>query len=210
MQVHRIYVRSPSREIHRTPGLNVDVFSPSRGSNSGFTKWLGKIEPLNTSVDKYAAQESNLGCFCIKNKGVKSLPDEIVADLDPSIRVNLANSVIRESPKFINIRFLSFDAIGKATIAFAPSTIAKCFNGTGRGESKLDWLASRHYFDRVSETTAYSNHIKNSELETRHVFERETENIPLTRQTDLVTPLRENPLTRSTDSSKMKKGTNRR
>ena len=50
--------------------------------------------------------------------------------------------------------------------------------------------------------TAYSNHIKNYELETREVFERETENIPLKRQTYLVTPLHDNPLTRSKDSSK--------
>ena len=49
--------------------------------------------------------------------------------------------------------------------------------------------------------TAYSNHIKNSELETGEVFERENENIPLTRQKDMVTPLHENTLTRSTYSS---------
>ena len=54
----------------------------------------------------------------------------------------------------------------------------------------------------MNETTAYSNQIKNSELETREVFERETENIPLTQQTYLVTPLHDNALTRSTDSSK--------
>ena len=68
-----------------------------------------------------------------------------------------------------------------------------------------DWLASSHGFERVSETTAYSNHIKNSELETRQVFEREniqTENIPLTRQTDFVTPLHDNPQTRSTEIPK--------
>ena len=75
-------------------------------------------------------------------------------------------------------------------------------NGTRRYTFKADWLENTHDFERVSETIAYSNHIKNSELETREVFERETENIPLTRQTDLVTPLHENPLTRSTDGSK--------
>ena len=54
----------------------------------------------------------------------------------------------------------------------------------------------------MSKTTAYSYHINNSELETREVFERETENIPQTQQTDFVTTLNDNPLTRSTDSSK--------
>ena len=64
-----------------------------------------------------------------------------------------------------------------------------------------NWLASSHGFEIVSEMTAYSNHIKNYELETRQVFEQEnikTENIPLKQQPDFVTPLPDNPQTRST------------
>ena len=68
--------------------------------------------------------------------GVKSLPDKIVADFDPSIRVNLANSIIGESPKFINLGLLTFDATGKPNIAFAPSTRAKYLNGTRRDNFK--------------------------------------------------------------------------
>ena len=59
-----------------------------------------------------------------------------------------------------------------------------------------------HDFEKMSKTTAYSNHIKNSELETRECFEQETENIQQTQRMDLVTTLNGNPLTRSTDSSK--------
>ena len=59
-----------------------------------------------------------------------------------------------------------------------------------------------HDFETMSEMTAYRNHIKNSELETIEILEQETENIPQTPQTDLVTTLNNNPLTRSTDSSK--------
>ena len=50
-------------------------------------------------------------------------------------------------------------------------------------------------FETMSETTAYRNHIKISELETREVFEQETENSPQTRETYLVTTLNDNPLT---------------
>ena len=74
-QVDRISVRTPSRAIHRTPGVNIEVFSPSRGINSSFAKWLRNIDPLNTSVDGYAAQERNSNFFCIEKVGVKSLPD---------------------------------------------------------------------------------------------------------------------------------------
>ena len=57
----------------------------------------------------------------------------------------------------------------------------------------------------MSETTAYRNHIKNLEIETREVFERETsspENIQQTLPINIVTRLDNNQLTRSTDSSK--------
>ena len=135
--------------------------------------------------------------------GVKNLPDEIVTDLDPSIQINLANSIISESPKFINLGLLNFDAIGKLNINFTPSTRSKSLNGTQRDNFKSDWLASAHGFERVRKTTACSNHINNYELETREVFERETENIPLTPQINLVTPLHDNPLKQSTDSLTM-------
>ena len=95
-------VRVPSRAIYMTPRVNIEVFSPSRGSKFSFEKWSRKIDPFNTSVDGYAAQERNSMCFCIEKIGVKSLPGEVVNDLDPSKRVNLASSVLSESPKFID------------------------------------------------------------------------------------------------------------
>ena len=57
----------------------------------------------------------------------------------------------------------------------------------------------------MSKTTAYRNHIKNSEIETRKVFEREPsipENIQQTLPMNIVTQLDNNQLTRSTDSTK--------
>ena len=66
-QVYRIAVWNPIRAIHRTPGVNVFIFSPIRGSNSSFEKWLSNIEPLNTSIDGSAAQERNSNCFCNEN-----------------------------------------------------------------------------------------------------------------------------------------------
>ena len=64
-QVDRIF-RTSSRAINMTPRVNIEIFSPIRGSNYSFEKWLRNIDPLNTSVDVYAAQESNSTCFCIE------------------------------------------------------------------------------------------------------------------------------------------------
>ena len=102
--------------------------------------------------------------------GVKTLPGKIITDLDPSKRLNLASSVLSEIPKFINFGLPSFNATDKPNIAFAPSTRAKSLNGTERENLNRYWIASSHGFERVSETTAYSNHIKNYELKTRQVF----------------------------------------
>ena len=72
------------------PGVNVDVFSPSRSSNSSFAKWPRNIDPLDTSVDGFTSQERNSNFSGIEKVGVKSFPGEIVAGLDPIKRVNLA------------------------------------------------------------------------------------------------------------------------
>ena len=57
----------------------------------------------------------------------------------------------------------------------------------------------------MREMTSYQNNIKNSEIETREVFERKTSspgNIQRTIPMNIVTRLDNNQLTRSTDSSK--------
>ena len=115
-----------------TPGLNEGVFSPIRSNNSSFSKWTGNIEPLETSVDESATQERNSDFSCIEKVGVKSLPDNIFAGLDPIIQVNLANSVLSESPKFKNLGILTLDITGTHNIDFAPSNRAKSLNGMRR------------------------------------------------------------------------------
>ena len=136
VQVDRINIRIPSRDIHRTPGVNVDVFIPIRGITSSFAKWSRNIKPLDTSVDGSATQERNSDLSCIEKVVVKRISDEIVTNLDPSIWVYLAKSIIRKSQKFINLGLLTFDATGKPNIAFTPSNIAKSLNVTGRENFK--------------------------------------------------------------------------
>ena len=157
---------------------------------------------MDTSLDGSATQERYPDLLCIEKVGGKSLPDEIVADLEPSIRVNLVNPILSKRPKFKNHGLPTFNATGIHNIDFAPSTTAKSLNGARRDNFRDDRLGYTHGFERVSKTIAYSNHIKNSELETREVFERETENNPMTRQTNLVTSLHDNSITRSPDSFK--------
>ena len=137
---------------------------------------------------------------CIEKVGVKSVLGEIVADLDPSIQVNLTNSVLSEIQNFKSLRLHAVNATDIRNLDFAPSTRAKSLSGMWKDNFIPSRLGYTHDFETMSETTAYRYHIKNSELETREVFERETETIPQTLQTYLMTTLNDNPLTRSTDS----------
>ena len=188
-----------------TPGVNKGFSSPSRSKISSSAKWMGNIEPSDTSVHRSATQESNSDLSCIEKVGVKVLPDKIVADLDPSIWVNLAISVLRTNPKFKNLGLPTFDATGIHNINFTPSTSAKSLNRTRRDNFRDDRMGYTHDFERMIKTAAYINHITYSELEAREVFEWETENIQQTLQTDFMTTLHNNLLTRSTNSSKIRK-----
>ena len=132
----------------------------------------------------------------------KKCPGKIVPDLDPSKWVNLANSVISEIPKLKSLRLHAVDPTDIRNVNFVTSTRANSLSGTRKDNVSTYRLGYPHDFENLSEMTAYRNYIKNYESETRECFEQETENIPLTRQTDLMTTLNNNPLTRSTDNSK--------
>ena len=102
--------------------------------------------------------------------GVKSLPDKIVADFDLSIRVNLANSFLSESPKLKSLGIPTANATDIHNLDFPPSTRVKSLNGTRMDNFRYARLGYTHNFVTMSETTAYRNHNKNSELETREFF----------------------------------------
>ena len=119
--------------------------------------------------------------------------------------MNLANSVLSESPNFISLGHPTIKTVDIGNIDLATSTRAKSLIRLRRDTERDDRLVYTHDFETMSETTAYHNHINNSELETREVFERETwspGNIQQTLPTDIVTRLDDNQLTQSTDSSK--------
>ena len=187
------------------PGVNKDIFSPSSDTTSNFLSCTGSINKFDTHVHGSATQESNLKLSCIEEVGVYNILSKIVKEFDSSGRINLTNSVLSEIPKFKSLGHPTVETEDIQNIYFTTSTRAKNLNGMQRDNKRDDRLGYTHDFVSTSETTAYRNHIKNYELETREVFERETwspENIQRTLPTDMVTRLDDNQLTRSTDSSK--------
>ena len=189
------------------PRVNEGIFSPSCDlkKTSSLQICTGSIDLLDTSINGSTTLERNLKFSCIEKLGVKSILGEIVPDLDPSKQVNLANSVLRECPKFKSLRLPAVDATDIHNTNFVSSNRANSLIGTQKDNVSPSRLGYTHDFETMRKTTAYRNHINNSEFETREIFEQETETIPLTLQTNLMTTLQNNPLTRSTDSSKHEK-----
>ena len=141
----------------------------------------------------------------IEEEGLKIIFPELRRKLDPSARVNLANSVVRESPKFKIFGQPTIETADIRNLDYISATIPKNCNGLRRSTDRDDRLGYTHDFETMSETTAYRNHIKNPEIETRVVFERgtsSTENFQQTLPMNIVTQLDSNQITQSTDSSK--------
>ena len=93
--------------------------------------------------------------------------------------MKLANSVLREIPKFKSLGLPAANATDIRNLDFAPSTRANSLSGMRKDDAILSRLGYTYDFETMSKKTAYRNHIKNSDFETREVFERETENILL-------------------------------
>ena len=136
---------------------------------------------------------------------MKIIFPELGKEPDPSVWVNLANSVLRVSPKSITLGHPTVETADIRNIDYISATRPKNCNGLRRSTDRDYRLGYTHDFETMSKTTAYRNHINNSEIETREVFKRETsspENIQRTLPMNIVTRLYNNQLTRSTDSSK--------
>ena len=96
----------------------------------------------------------------IEEESFKIIFPELGKDLDPSVQVNLAKSVVRESPKFKNLRQLTIETADIRNLGYIRATRPKNCNRLRRGTERDDRLGYTHEFETMSETTAYRNHIK--------------------------------------------------
>ena len=165
-----------SRNIRRnnswigTPRVNKGIFSPIHDlkKTSILQSFMGIIEPLGTSIQVSATKERNYNLSCIEKLGVKSVLGEIVPELDPRKRVNLAKFVLSESPKFKILGHPAVNVTDTRNINFFFSARANSLSGTRKDNVSPSRLGYTHDFETMSKTTAYRNHINNSEFETRY------------------------------------------
>ena len=82
-----------------TPGVNKDVWSVIDTTSNELSD-ADNVEKFDTSVQSSKTQENNLESSRIEEEILKSIFPEIGTKLDYSVRVNLANSFVSDSPKF--------------------------------------------------------------------------------------------------------------
>ena len=187
-----------------TPGVNKYVWGVF-DTTSNMMSDANNVKKFDTSVQGSTTQERNMELSRIEEESLKSIFPELGTKLESSLRVNLTNSVVCESPKFKRLGHPPTEIADIRNLNYISATRPKNCNGLQRNMERDDKLGYMHDFETTSETTAYRNHIKNSEIETREVFEQETsspENIQRTLPMNIETRLDNNQLTRSTDISK--------
>ena len=105
---------------------------------------------------------------------MKDIFPELGTKLDSNLLVNLANSLVRESPKLKHLGHPPMEIADIRNLDYISATRPKNCNGLRGGTDRDDIMGYLHDFETMSETTAYRNHIKNSEIETRQFIEQET------------------------------------
>ena len=129
-------------------------------------------EPFDALINGSLDKNSDSTSFSSHVVGLEAVFGE-VADVDTIERTNfLSSPVLGETPKFMDLRVSTINTADKLNSVFAPVSRAEGLT------DHSEWLTSGHQFaevtaERVSEAKAYINCIKNSDFETRNVFERE-------------------------------------
>ena len=156
-----------------TPGVNKDVWSVI-DTTSNVLSDTDNVKKVDTSVQISTTQESNLESSRIQEESLKSIFPELGTKLEPSVMVNLANYIVHNIPNSKILGHPTIDTADIRNLGCISATRPKNCNGLRRSTDRDDRMGYTHDFDTMSETTAYRNHIKNSEIETREVFEPET------------------------------------
>ena len=129
-----------------TPGVEKEVWTPRSNTTSNVLSCTDNIKKFDTLIHGSAAQERNLEFSCIEEVGVKNIFPELRKEFDSSVRVNLANSVLGESPKFISLGHRALETADIRNINFATSTRAKSLNRLRRDMERDVRLGYTHYF----------------------------------------------------------------
>ena len=133
-----------------TPGVKKEIWSPRSDTTSNVLSCTENVHEFDTLVHSATTQKSNLESSCIKGVGVKIIFPELIKEPDSIIQVNLAQSVLSESPNFISLGHLTVKTADIRNIGFATSKKVKNLNGLRRSTERDDRLGYTHGFETTS------------------------------------------------------------
>ena len=158
-----------------TPIMNKNIWSVNENLN--VRSDVDEADKLNNFVQQYTTNERNTASTQIEEESIESIFSKIVEESNWSERMNLAKSLGIEILKHLHFGHLPIEThnVGNLLDGIVTTRIDNS-NRIWRRKDRDDRMAHKHDVKTMSETTAYRNYIKNSEIETRKGFERETSN----------------------------------
>ena len=169
---------------------------------------MDEEDKLDTIVQQSLTNERNAESPRIEEEILESVFSNIVEDSNSSERMNLANYLSIETPEIVHCGHppIESDNVGNLLDGIV-ATIIENSNRIWRRTDRDDRMAHTHDIETIIEYIAYCKNIRDSEIETRKVFERETSNeniVNIVTRLDKTRP-DNNQMTRSTTSSKHSK-----
>ena len=134
-------------------------------------------DKIDTIVPQSLTNERNTASPQIEEKSLESIFSKIVEESISSERMNLAKSLSIETTKLVYFGhpLIETNDVGNLIDGIV-TTIIENSNGIWRRTDGDDRMAHTHDIETISENIDHYKHIRDSEIETREVFEWETSN----------------------------------
>ena len=169
---------------------------------------MDEADKLDTIVQQSTTNERNTKSPRIEEESLENIFSKIFKESNSSERMNLANYLIIETPKIVHFGHppIETDIVGNLLDGIVANRIENS-DGICRRTDRDDKMAHTHDIETISKKIAYIKYIRDSEFETREVFERETSNKNIENIVTQVdkTRLDNNQMTRSKNGSKHSK-----
>ena len=169
---------------------------------------VGEADKMDTAVQRSSSDKCNAAPSRIVEVSPKSIFPEIIENSDSSERMNLANSLGIQTPKLVLLRQppIQTDNVGDRRYRGVTTRVADQYGIWMPTDSDIRTAPTHGDVESISEKLVYRKFIKDSEFETRELFERENiENIGNIETRLETNRLDEKQMTRSENSSKRSK-----
>ena len=180
--VHSTSVIGASRPDHSrivSPFMNEDILSRD-DVLSTVQSDTGEAEKLDTAVQQSSSNKRNTAPLRIEEGSPESIFTEIVKESNLSKRTNLANSLGVHTPKIVSFRHppMQTDNVGYRSDGSVATRVVDQDGIWRPTDGDVRTTPTHGNIETISEKLAYRKFIKDSEIETREVFELENiENI---------------------------------